>query len=272
MATIGVEQEESYFEGLWAKLKTDLYNKFKSSPTEENWKNYTKTKNRLTKDLRKAEAEYFSAISERLKSADGSRLFWSVLKQATGKGKSGIPALSVNGATVGKDKDKAEVLNNIFVKVTKAEHPDCIRRLPMFTNEELTSIQVSEEEVLGVLKELPPNKAPGPDGISNRLLKEAAPVICTSLCELFNHSLATGKLPGEWKQCNVTPVYKKGDRTDPSNYRPIALLPTVAKVLERLVHNHLYTYLKDNTLMNPKQSGFKKGDGTVLQLLRLADD
>ncbi|KAI8491337.1 hypothetical protein Bbelb_309700 [Branchiostoma belcheri] len=142
----------------------------------------------------------------------------------------------------------------------------------MFTDNELSSIQVSVEEVFSVLNGLHPNKAPGPDSISNRLLKEAAPVICTSLCELFNHSLATGQFPAEWKLCNVSPIYKRVDRTDPSNYRPIALLPTVAKVLERLVHNHLYTHLMNNNLMNVNQSGFKKGDGTVLQLLRLVDN
>ncbi|KAI8483419.1 hypothetical protein Bbelb_388820 [Branchiostoma belcheri] len=161
----------------------------------------------------------------------------------------------------------------MFVNVTReAIHPDSTRRLPMFTNEELNTITVSVEEVQEALQALHPNKAPGPDGISNRLLKEAAPVICTSLCDLFNLSLSTGQLPAEWKQCNVSPVYKKGDRTDPSNYRPIALLPAVPKVLERLVHNRLYTYLANNDLFNINQSGFKKGDGTVLQLLRLVDE
>jgi len=65
---------------------------------------------------------------------------------------------------------------------------------------------------------------------------------------------------------------QEGDRTNPSNYRPIALLSTVPKVLERLVHNHLYAYLMNNNLINVNQSGFKKGDGTVLQLMRLVDE
>ncbi|CAH1240911.1 Hypp6192 [Branchiostoma lanceolatum] len=141
-----------------------------------------------------------------------------------------------------------------------------------FTNDELHTIQVSEEEVLTVLQGLHPNKAPGPDGITNRLLKEGAPVISASLCQLFNFSLASGQFQTEWKQFNVSPVYKKGDRTNPSNDRPISLLPTVTKVLERLVHNRLYSYLTVNNLLNVNQSGFKIGDGTVLQLLRLVDD
>ncbi|CAH1257307.1 Hypp1814 [Branchiostoma lanceolatum] len=253
--------------------KTNLYNTFKASPTSENWKCYTKTKNRLTKDLRQAEAEYYSTVSERLRSAKDAQVFWSVLKQATGKGKTSIPALSVDGTVVAKDKDKVELFNDIFVNVTReATHPDRTVRLPMFTNEDLSTIVLSVDEVQEVLRGLHPNKAPGPDGIPNRLLKEAAPVISTSLCNLFNLSLSSSQLPAEWKQCNVTPVYKKGDRTNPSNYRPIALLPTVPKVLERLVHNRLYTYLMNNNLININQSGFKKGDGTVPQLMRLVDE
>ncbi|XP_078621296.1 uncharacterized protein LOC144887771 [Branchiostoma floridae x Branchiostoma japonicum] len=114
-------------------------------------------------------------------------------------------------------------------------------------------------EVLTVLQSLQVNKAPGPDGIPNRLLKEAAPEICDSLRCLFNNSLATGLFPTEWKQSNLTPVYKKGDKNDPFNYRPISLLPTVAKVMERLVHNHLYSYLEENNLLHSHQSGFRKG-------------
>ncbi|XP_035676285.1 mesoderm-specific transcript homolog protein-like [Branchiostoma floridae] len=106
---------------------------------------------------------YLSRLSNFLPFTFKQGLFWSVLKRATGKGKTGIPSLSVNGKAVGKDKDKAEVFNNTFVNVTKATHPDRIRRLPKFTDKELSAIQVSEEEVLDVLKELHSNKAPGPD-------------------------------------------------------------------------------------------------------------
>ncbi|KAI8517131.1 hypothetical protein Bbelb_057120 [Branchiostoma belcheri] len=253
--------------------KADLYRLYKSNPTQTNWSNYTQCKNALTTELRRAEREYYGSVGDRIKNPDDSKLLWSVLNRATGKGRSGIPALSSQGRTHDKDNDKAELLNNIFVQTTKdSTHPDYMKRLPKFTQNELSTIQLSVEEVYNVLHGLRTNKAPGPDGIPNRLLKEAAPVISASLCELFNFSLATGHFPREWKQSNISPVHKKGDKTDPNNYRPIALLPTVAKVLERLVHNRLYKYLTDNNLLNHKQSGFRKGDGTVLQLLRLIDD
>ncbi|CAH1240954.1 Hypp6244 [Branchiostoma lanceolatum] len=253
--------------------KTDLYHAYKSSRTLENWTNYTTYKNRLTSEICKAERDYYGTISDKFKSLEASKLLWSVLSKLTGKGSRGIPTLSNNGVLVDKDKNKAELLNEIFVNITKdCTHPDRTRKLSILTSKQFTSLELTSEEVQTVLQSLCIDKAPGPDGITTKLLREAALEICVSLQQLFNYSLSTGIFPMEWKQSNVTPVFKKGDRTDPLNYRPISLLPTVAKVFERLVHNHLYSYLEENSLLHKNQSGFKKGDGTVLQLIRLVDD
>ena len=111
------------------------------------------------------------------------------------------------------------------------------------------------------------SKAPGLDGISSRLLKFCASGISGSLCCLFNRSFAEGCFPKAWKSALVVPVYKKGSNTVPGNYRPIALLSIVSKVLERIVHNKLYAFLRP--WFNHNQSGFRKKDGTVPQLIRL---
>ena len=68
----------------------------------------------------------------------------------------------------------------------------------------------------------------------------------------------------------VIPIFKKGSHTDPGNYRPIALLPIISKVLERIVHDKLSSFLQ--TWLHDSQSGFKKADGTVPQLLRLCQE
>ena len=84
---------------------------------------------------------------------------------------------------------------------------------------------------------------------------------------LFNRSFGEGVVPSEWKEAIVTPVFKKGSKSNPSNYRPISLLPILSKVQERLVFNKLYPFLSD--LLSEHQSGFRKGDGTHMQLIRL---
>jgi hypothetical protein len=126
---------------------------------------------------------------------------------------------------------------------------------------ELSSIQLSETEVVGVLRKLNSRKACGPDNIPNRLLIELADVIAPSLCEIFNMSLNLGVVPLKWKMANITPVFKREDPTLAMNYRPISLLCTLSKVLERCVHNHSYQHLEPQIYQ--MQHGFIRGKSTT---------
>jgi hypothetical protein len=132
---------------------------------------------------------------------------------------------------------------------------------------QLSEIELIEEEVAAVLRNLDPNKASGPDGIPCRLLKEVAHEIAPSLCRLFNLSLSLGVVPSEWKFANISPVFKKEDPSIESNYRPISLLCVLSKVLERCVFNHCYYHL--SPLLYHLQHGFLRGRSTVTQLLEV---
>ena len=105
------------------------------------------------------------------------------------------------------------------------------------------------------------------DLISPRLLKEGADILSRPLCILFNRSLEESYFPASWKFGNVAPIYKKDDRSLPSNYRPITLLNQVGKVMERCVHKRLYNHIIVNRILTPLQSGFVQGDSTTYQLL-----
>ena len=133
-------------------------------------------------------------------------------------------------------------------------------------NYRLDSLTLLPTEVEEILKSLPLGKAAGPDSINNRLLKELAHPLSIPLCDLFNFFLTTGKVPQIWKQANVSPIYKKNDPSDVSNYRPISLLSTIGKVLEKLVHKYLFSFFRDNNVITTLQSGFVPGDSTVNQL------
>ena len=109
----------------------------------------------------------------------------------------------------------------------------------------------------------------GPDSVSNRLLKELAVPLSLPLCNLFNFSLQTGQVPSSWKEANVTPIHKKDDPSEVSNYRPISLLNTIGKALEKIVHKHLFNFFRDNNTLTSLQSGFVPGDSTVNQLVDL---
>ena len=77
----------------------------------------------------------------------------------------------------------------------------------------------------------------GPDGIANFFLKAGLPILAESLCDIFNLSLATGVFPDCWKVARVAPIFKNGEQTDRSNYRPISVLPFLSRVFEKLVYN-----------------------------------
>ena len=134
---------------------------------------------------------------------------------------------------------------------------------------ELNSIVLTTDEVDSVLKILPVGKATGPNGLSNRILRELSHELSIPYCSLFNQSLDTGNVPCSYKEANVCPVPKKGDLSLVSNHRPISLLNSEDKVIERLVFKHLYNHLRDNNILTSLQSGFIPGDSTVNQLTYL---
>ena len=115
------------------------------------------------------------------------------------------------------------------------------------------------------------NKAVGLDKISARLLKDAVDVITPSLTALFNLSFQTRTFPSIWKTAKVIPLFKKGDKQNASNYRPISILPTISKILEKAVHTQFYAYLTENNLISPNQFGFRLKSSTVTAASQLSD-
>ena len=116
------------------------------------------------------------------------------------------------------------------------------------------------------------SEATGLDKISARLIKECADQIASSLYSIFNRSIVSGIFPEEWKCSKVIPLFKQGERSDLNNYRPISVMPIVAKVFERIIYNQLYGYLTQNDLISSHQSGFRSLHSTVTVLLHATDN
>ena len=95
---------------------------------------------------------------------------------------------------------------------------------------------ISEDFVRSQLRRLKPGKAVGLDNIPARLLIDAADIVAKTLTQIINLSLQSGTVPKDWKTARVVPLFKKGKAEEMDNYRPIFILPTVSKILERAVH------------------------------------
>ena len=100
---------------------------------------------------------------------------------------------------------------------------------------------ITEHTVMRCLRRLPPSKSSGCSVLSHRVLREAAPAICASPTYLYNLSIKTGTFPNDWKTAVVTPIFKNRGKTEnPSNCRPISLLPAVGKILDHTVHSEIF--------------------------------
>uniref|UniRef100_M3XHM8 Reverse transcriptase domain-containing protein n=1 Tax=Latimeria chalumnae TaxID=7897 RepID=M3XHM8_LATCH len=111
------------------------------------------------------------------------------------------------------------------------------------------------------------NKSQGPDGMHPRVLKELSNEISGALAVIFQKSLETGVVPKDWRRANVTPIYKKGCKSDPGNYRPISLTSVVGKIMETIVKNSILVHLEIQGVIKNSQFGFTKGRSCQTNLL-----
>lgn len=190
------------------------------------------------------------------------------------KDQQGIRLLeSENGNIVEADQDKADLLNNYFVKQSTVN--DVNAALPLFVppnHEALNDITITENDVSTAIKALDVHKASGPDLINPKLIKEGIDQLIYPFTKLFNLSLTLKEFPNLWKKSNVTAIPKKGVLTDLNNFRPISLLSIQGKLMESCINQHLHQYLALNSIISPFQSGFQKGDSTINQLLFLNNE
>ena len=127
-----------------------------------------------------------------------------------------------------------------------------------------------EEEVSSIIRTLK-NSSPGWDSISSVVIKASFPSFLTPLTHLLNLSLNQGIVPKELKIAKVTPIFKSGDQTLFSNYRPISILPSFSKVLEKLVQSRLTSFLEASNLLHPYQFGFREKRNTTTALISITD-
>ena len=253
-----------------------LFKIAKKKNTPLDWERWRRQRNLTTETNQRLKTLHIqSEITKLFEHKHDPRSYHNTLRGLIGKkGNHTIPPLiSQDGTPITDEYDKATILNEHFASQTRLDtHDRDLPRLdpPSHSFPQLAEVQVTEQEVLQILNTLDVNKSSGPDKIPNKLLKMCALLLAYPLCKLFNKSLHSGTFPFLWKKACVTPIYKnKGSSSDPTNYRPISLLPTLSKILEKIVFNKIYNHLSENNLLTEKQSGYRPGHSTHIQLLYL---
>ena len=253
-----------------------LFQAAKKSNTDHDWERWRRQRN-LTTDTnqRLKNAHIQTQVANLLETKKDSHKYHNILKGLMGrKGNRNMPPLiGQDGTPFTDDIDKATILNKHFATQTRLDTHD--KPIPLITAPEdsvpkLEEVRVTEPEVLKILNRLDTSKSPGPDKIPAKLLKTCALIIASPLTKLFNKSLQSGNFPSSWKKANVTPIFKqKGSNSDPTNYRPISLLPNISKILEKIVFNKIYQHITEHKLLTEKQSGYRSNHSTDIQLLYL---
>ena len=200
---------------------------------------------------------------------------WKVLKEAIGQNDKtcSVDKIVIDGTNQSDKAKIADAFNNHFVSIGEKiansiegcnESPIAnIQRVP--TKSEFQ--QITAAQITKVVQRLVNGKATGINNIPNKVLKDSIHLIAPVLMDIFNLSISTKIFPDDLKVLKVVPVYKSGERENLNNYRPIAVLPTIARVFEKLLYRQLYSYLMNNKLLDDRQFGFRCLHSTALAQL-----
>ena len=229
--------------------------KGRKTRSQYRWQMYKELRNHINRLEKKLKSEYFCRMTEENKN-DSSHM-WECLKDALPQSTNHSVSVIKSGKKVlSKPVQVAEVFKKHFTtigqKIAKAfgkRNKGAREILQKKTDKSFQLVLVTRNLVKIQLQNLKTNKGIGLDKISARLLKDSADIIVPSLQALINKSFLEGKFPNSWKSAKVVALFKSGDKSNCDNYRPISILPTISKMIERAVHKQFYEFLQVNSLL-----------------------
>ena len=217
-------------------------------------------------EIRRASKQYMEDVVDNDFKTDSKR-FWAYVK-SKGQDTGGVsPLKDKDGFLKSDNLGKAEALSEQFKSAFTEEDTSSIPDKGPSPFPDMPPITVNEAGVRKLLQNLRPDKAAGPDAIPPFILKTAAEEVAPVMTALFQLSLDSGQVPTDWKQANIVPIFKKGDRSLPANYRPVSLTSITCKVLEHVIHSSIMDHFDQHQILSDTQHGFRKRRSCETQLL-----
>ena len=184
----------------------------------------------------------------------------------------------MDGKIITNSDEIADAFNEYFVNIGRKLSYQIIpvhqhsHYLDNETNNRMKLEVVNEDNINEAINRLKNKSSYGHDEISNKIIKSAKNSLIQPLMLIINQMLMTGEFPSDLKISRVKPLFKSGDASLFSNYRPISLLPSFSKIFQYIIFKQLYTYMNDNKLFSIEQYGFRTGHSTELAALHLVND
>ena len=261
------------------KQKHILYQTQLKYDTKDNIDKWKKYRNALNKIINNTQRDYYKNL---IKQHNNNCLgLWKTLGSiiSNKKRETSINKLNINNQIINDPVQIANTMNNYFTNIG----PDLAKKFQNSTDnnfmnfmgesnkQSMYMFKTNPNEVYKLINKLKNKKSSGFDDLSAKFLKLCAPYISSSLANIFNASISKGVYPDLLKTARVTPIYKKGAKSDPGNYRPISVLSQVNKVFEKILHKRLYKYLSKFKILYEYQYGFRQGHSTTQALVEITD-
>ena len=253
--------------------KYKAWKRYTDTPEYQSYVEFKRVRNKAAAELRRSKRAFEEKLAEGIKK-DSKSFFRYVRSKSGAKDKIG-PLKDNDGNLLTSNEDMSELLNRFFASVFTQELGVVDGSFEGNDGEQLSGsmssgngILITEAMVTDQIGRLADNKAAGTDGLGSSFIKQLIGVVELPLVLIFQESLRTGQVPVQWKEANVTAIFKrKGLRCEPGNYRPVSLTSQIGRIFERIVRDHLVKFLEDNDLLKDSQHGFRSKRSCLTDLL-----
>uniref|UniRef100_A0A803K3Y4 Reverse transcriptase domain-containing protein n=1 Tax=Xenopus tropicalis TaxID=8364 RepID=A0A803K3Y4_XENTR len=230
--------------------KRKAFKKHKSEGTVAAFKEYNHYNKCCKTAIRKAKIENEERIAAEAKTNPKKFKYINSKKMQV----EGVAPFSYSNNMVTADAEKADVLNQFFSSVYTVEEPECQVPPNSCTVASAPTMQWLTQDMVQYKCE----QGTWADGIHPRVLRELGSDLQWPLFLIFSDSFSSGVVPRDWKKANIIPIFKKGVRSQPGNYRPVSLTSVVGKLFEGYLRDHIQNYVPENGIMSSYQHGFMK--------------